>query len=235
MTSTNATAWTIDRVSVVVPVVEYIDLSYGNASTADIAAATSHDAGNNDNGAASPRWVFTTFTHTWLGTSSGAWNTGTNWQHGYVPNPTDSVILASGANNLDLGGLTAATRITDVQVTGTVAATSSGTLRVDGDLIFDGTAVIGSPANVTWEMHGPVATINSGIAASIGNLDIQPGAGNTISLAVNPLAATNIVVTSGTLNAGAFALTVTANVTGVGELVASSGTTTVGGNISVTN
>ena len=80
------------------------------------------------------------------GAVSISWNNGGNWSNGYVPNSTDNVTINNGSSfNLDVGGLSSATtQVTGVTINGTVNASSSGSVGVQGNLVVAGTAVFGN-------------------------------------------------------------------------------------------
>ena len=206
--------------------VDYAAVSDSNYNVASITATNSADVTPADN----TNWVFGSSSLTWTGVVSISWNNGGNWSNGYVPNSTDNVTINNGSSfNLDVGGLSAATtQVMGVTINGTVNATSSGSVGVQGNLVVAGTAVFGNAGATTWVMSGAGKSVSSSIGTSIGNLTVQAGGGNTVSLG-SALSVSSLTLTSGTLAAGGNGLSVGGNITQAGGLVTSSGTVTLDG------
>lgn len=239
LTGSGVMGWTIDLQNTATTNVQFVDVSYGNADTNSIAAATSRDSGNNDTDAA--RWIFTPASIRWTGVDSASWNLGTNWQHGYVPNVTDNVIFqtAGVTNNLNVNGLNATTaRVNDVTITGgTIDAAGAGTIRVDGSISVSGTPAFSSAANLTWDMRGSSAALSGVVAINIGNIRIDPGATNSITLGADTQV-NNLLLQSGTLAANTRTFSVAGNISDnsdAGALTFTSGTLTLNGSANTQN
>ncbi len=239
LTGSGVMGWTIDLQNTATTNVQFVNVSYGNADTNSIAAATSRDSGNNDTDA--DRWIFTPASIRWTGVDSASWNLGTNWQHGYVPNVTDNVIFqtAGVTNNLNVNGLNATTaRVNDVTITGgTIDAAGAGTIRVDGSISVSGTPAFSSAANLTWDMRGSSAALSGVVAINIGNIRIDPGATNSITLGADTQV-NNLLLQSGTLAANTRTFSVAGNISDnsdAGALTFTSGTLTLNGSANTQN
>ena len=74
-------------------VLKYLDVADSNASGGLLLNDNNGvNSGNNTN------WNFGGTTLTWKGGTSTAWNTATNWDLGFVPRSSDTVIIANAAN-----------------------------------------------------------------------------------------------------------------------------------------
>ena len=185
--------------------VDYAAVSDSSYNVASITATNSADVTPADN----TNWIFGSSALTWTGAVSISWNNGGNWSNGYVPNSTDNVTINNGSSfNLDVGGLSSATtQVTGVTINGTVNASSSGSVGVQGNLVVAGTAVFGNAGATTWVMSGAGKSVSSSLGTSIGNLTVQAGGGNTVSLG-SALSVSTLSLASGTLAAGGNGLSV---------------------------
>lgn len=76
-------------------------------------------------------------TNTWVGGTSAAWSTASNWSQGHVPASTENVSIPAGTSyNCDLGGTTA--YIADLDVSGPLAI-HGGLILASGDATNSGT------------------------------------------------------------------------------------------------
>src|SRR5439155_537735 len=89
--STTGTQWRIDPQGTRSVVFADVKDS-NNINPTAIAAITSFNSNNNTN------WIFATSTLTWTGTTSTNWGLATNWDLGFVPNPTDNVVIPAVTN-----------------------------------------------------------------------------------------------------------------------------------------
>jgi|GEM_PF-5890446 len=235
LTGSGTAGWTI-AYSGSTKTLAFLNVNYANASSADLAAATSHNGGTNNTLAYTYNWTFSAAVCSWTGASDTDWDTATNWEYGYVPNSGDSIVIpASGVtNNLSLDG-TARTALA-MTVNGTLNAALATAITLTkasaAALTVGAAAVFGSPANVTWTLSGSAAAIASSLGTTIGHIVSAAGASQTVSLG-NALTATDLTVSSGTFSSGTYNITLSGGISGAGSFTASSGTTTVGGDISV--
>lgn len=133
----------------------------------------------------------------WTGTTDTLWGSGTNWNNGLTPSPSDIIYIDSTANqpyingSVSLGGV--------VLAPGARVTVDGGTLSISGDLTTEGGTI--QARTGTIEMNGTTAqTIRGEIfeGDTIQNLIINNTAGVTLDDTVN---LTGILTpTSGTLN-----------------------------------
>ena len=206
--------------------VDYAAASDSNYNVASITATNSADV----TPVAEDELVFGSLSLTWTGAVSISWNNGGNWSNWYVPNSTDNVTINNGSSfNLDVGGLSSATtQVMGVTINGTVNATSSGSVGVQGNLVVAGTAVFGNAGATTWVMSG------AGEECQLVDRDEHrepDGAGGRGEHGQPGECAERELfdLTSGTLAAGGNGLSVGGNITQAGGLVTSSGTVTLDG------
>ncbi len=126
-----------------------------NVDANSITAAHSHNSGNNSN------WVFAVNTLTWTGAVSSDWGTAANWDLGYVPNPTDAVIVASVANSPVLDASTSVAGLTIQSGTSLNLAgqnfSDTGTFANLGTVVLQGTETVNLTQDVghgAWEYVG---------------------------------------------------------------------------------
>lgn len=130
--------------------------------------------------------------NTWLGATSTAWATASNWQCGYVPTSTSTVVINSGTayspvisttgqvcDNLIIGaGATLTINNSSSQLTIGGTFTNHGTLTfTNGEMVFGGTSEQPIPSgtyskitlnNSTWAILSGNVTVN-------GDVDLQAG------------------------------------------------------------
>jgi len=202
-----------------------------------------HTAGfNNTN------WIFGSTALTWTGTTSTDWNVATNWDKGFVPRTTDTVVIANATNQPDLfsnvtvAGLTINTNST-LTLSGfnlSVTPLGAGTFSNNGTLILEGNETVtltmdtshgtfeyvgeDGGSSVTHTLTLCAASCSSNI--TFNNLTIDDTnatvADRDVFVTSGAVAVNgNLAVTSSTLNAstGSNTLAVTGNVT-----IGSSGT-----------
>ncbi len=112
-------------------------------------------------------------TYTWTGASSSAWSNATNWSPNGVPSNIDNIVINSlGANKLNI---TDCRTVKDFKLneTGEFNVSANGTLTINGNIIYGGTASAtlncASTVNITSPSSQPVPPL------SYGNLDVRGG------------------------------------------------------------
>ncbi len=120
---------------------------------------------------------------TWIGGSSGNWNTASSWQGGTVPNSNDDVIIESGSTvsissgNASIDALLSVAGTLKVAsgASLTVAETSSvsGTLELDGGTL-EGAGNLSVSGTFNWN-DGTLTGSGGTTIASSGTLNIQDG------------------------------------------------------------
>ncbi|MDD5090084.1 MAG: hypothetical protein PHQ23_04130, partial [Candidatus Wallbacteria bacterium] len=191
--------------------IDFVDVRDSNASGGSgnaITADTSKNSTGNTN------WVFTPSLLTWDGSSSTAWDTDANWDLGFRPNNSDSIIIPDTANDPVLstvftaGGLTVETGAilntgtfdftseTNIFNNGSITS-SGGDLEATGNLISAGTLTLGS-GNIkvggTFNSSGPI-TMGGGDLSVIGAFTNN----NTVSLGGGSISVAGLFSNSGTL------------------------------------
>ncbi len=168
----------------------------------------------------------------WIGTTSTAWATNTNWDNGSVPASNENITIA--ANNLNNPVLGGDITVNGISIDGTsTVGIGSNTLTVNGAVSGTGTVSGSATSNLT--IGGTAGTVNFTSGARIvKNLTLNASATATLGTALDIVAGT----TFGTLSVGAGAtlttggnLTIKSDANGTAQVANSAGS--VSGNVTV--
>lgn len=168
----------------------------------------------------SSNWVASTAFNKWLGTSSAAYSTATNWELGTVPTTNDNIVIPTGASNLPVL-VTSAQGFFNGMVQSGASLTNTSTLSIAGSLYNSGT--ITSTAGTVAYTGSTAQSIAASTFASntVQGLTINNAAGVTLGGA---LTVTDVLTpTAGTLSTGGF-LTLASSATGTARVAAGTGT-----------
>jgi hypothetical protein len=118
---------------------------------------------------------------TWTGSSDTDWNTGSNWDIGFVPDNVDDAVIPSGVPNMPV--LTGVAQIGDLTISSgaTFTMSNGSTLNIFGNFTNSG----------TFTDNGGITSFDGSSAQSINgttnfkNLSISNSAGLTLNNAVN--------------------------------------------------
>lgn len=163
---------------------DFLDVSNGDASNLDLVAVASVDTANNDSGEGSPQWVFGAATLTWQGDDGinpTDWDVAQNWNLGFVPTSTDTVIIPDVTGG---GGSQPILNVAAVTVAN-LTMTTGATFDLDGnDLTVSAVLTLGNSTNlildggdltaVTLSSTGNITQIGSE-TVTITNIDLDSG------------------------------------------------------------
>jgi len=195
-------------------VLNYLDVKDSNASGGiQLNDNNGVNSGNNTN------WNFGTTTLTWQGGTSTAWNTAANWDLGFVPRSTDTVVIANAANQPVLASAVTVANLTinsgsTLTLSGnnlTVTA-GSGTFNNNGTLYLEGNETLTLTMDST---HGTFTYVGVG-----------GGSSATHTLTIN--GSSNVAFNNLTIND-------TNSTVANRDVFATNGTLTVNGNLTVTS
>ncbi len=168
----------------------------------------------------SSNWIASTAFNKWLGSSSAAYSTATNWELGTVPTTNDNIVIPTGASNLPVA-VTAAQGFFNGMVQTGASLTNTSTLSIAGSLYNSGT--ITSTAGTVAYTGSTAQSIAASTFASntVQGLTINNAAGVTLGGA---LTVTDVLTpTTGSLSTGGF-LTLASSAAGTARVAAGTGT-----------
>ena len=182
--------------------VSWLDVTDSHASSNDILATFSNNGGNNDDGAASPHWVFAS-SFFWVGTSGGSTNSASNWSGtsggaggAGIPGTNDVAIFDSGDTDnaavdalFTVGGL-------DIRSGYTGTITPSANMDINGTFIMANGVINFSANNNNLNISGNVTKTGGTFTAGTGSTTLDG------SLTLNVNSGTNLgdVTVNGTPN-----------------------------------
>jgi hypothetical protein len=154
--STAASSWFIQVASP--QAVTNVDVQYSDSLVSSITASSSINSGNNDDAAAAPHWIFMPNNITWSATAaSQVWTTASNWDLGYVPNPTDNVTIQASLNSPILGANRTVNSMNlqsgYLYANGSNLTVTSGTFSLAGTLDLLGGETITTPSADTGTVN----------------------------------------------------------------------------------
>ena len=154
--------------------------------------------------------------YTWLGATSSAWNTTSNWANGVVPPAGAQVSIATTVNN---PVLPANTTIGKLYLTaGTTLNLGANTLTIDDVIAGTGTITGSSASSIV--INGAAGTINmnqaSAATRSLSNLTLNLGASAKLGNAMDVYG--TITLNSSVLDLNAQNLTLKSNATGTARI-----------------
>ena len=160
----------------------------------------------------------------WTGTTNSTWNTGTNWNCGFVPGPTDDIIIPSGGTQPVLPANTA---VHNISLAGVISLNGFN-LTVNGAISGAGTITGSSTSGLI--IGGAAGTLNftttTAATRSLDTLILNSGASATLGSALDVYK--SIDLTSATLNLNAQNLTLKSNAAGTARIGNLTGSTLTG-------
>lgn len=174
---------------------------------------------------------------TWTGASSSDWQNSANWNINAVPDSYTNIIIPSSSNQPQL---TASTGLASLNIDAGASLNTNGynlTMNDSGSLVNNGTLILqggetlagftndSSSGTIEYDGSGTYSTLNLGSAYN--NL-LFDGTGSW-SLASNTVVNKNLTLSSGTLSAGSYTLSVGGNWTNNSNFNAGSGTVILDG------
>jgi hypothetical protein len=211
-----------------------------DTSSVDLTASFSTSVSGNDDGAASPHWVFAAGgIYTWQGddgTNPTFWEVGANWDLGSAPTNADSVIIPNVANKPRIAAATGTVSVINLSIYGNSNLTVtdqdlsiSGTYSNDGTLILNGTSgtlSISQDTDTGTTQFSGAGTTLFGLT-SFFHVDFNAGA-RVLSAPITVYG--SLSISGGSLSAGANGIDVKGSWTSTaGTFTAGSGTVTFSG------
>ncbi|WP_018343072.1 hypothetical protein [Cytophaga aurantiaca] len=202
-----------------------ITVNFGSAVGGTFTVTPSNSCGTGAMSSLSISFSNTVCPLTWIGVTSTAWNTPTNWSTTIVPTSTNAITIpASGVPFMPT--VSASSDAKSIVNNGTITLASGGTLNAYASVTNNGT--VNSVAGSKLVFKGTTASTVSGIP-TLFNMELNNTAGLTVS---TPLTLNGtLILTAGTLSTGN---KVKINIDGGGNIGFNSGNVgSVSGNVTV--